>query len=295
MPEHVASTEYAVHKLSDGRILAYMEWGDRDGFPVFYFHGTPSCRLEAALASAAAKRFGFRLIATDRPGFGRSTFQKGRRFRDWPEDVRALADGLGIETFGVAGHSGAGPHLFACGTFISPERLKFIGALGPWGPVASPEIMKSLNALDRFYARMSQHSPWVMSVTFAPLGWCAKYWPGLFFHLMRSSVSAADKHRMRDESFVRHFRAMELEAFRQGSRGAAYEAFLSFRPWDFDIADVRVPTHIWLGDQDIFVSGLMGEYLERTIPGVSLNWVAGEGHFNIDNWHDIFAACASHV
>ena len=31
--------------LGDGRALAYAEFGDPSGKPVFYFHGFPGCRL----------------------------------------------------------------------------------------------------------------------------------------------------------------------------------------------------------------------------------------------------------
>ncbi|WP_421706693.1 alpha/beta fold hydrolase [Algihabitans sp.] len=278
--------------LPDGRKLAFLDWGDPTGFPVFYFHGTPSSRLEGAFADAAARRHGFRLIATDRPGFGRSDFQPGRRFGDWPRDVSALADHLGLDDFGVAGHSGAGPHLFACGAFLAPARLRFIGALGPWGPVASPAMTADLNALDRFYLRLSRHLPWVMRAAFAPLGWGATYWPGLFFGVMRASVSPADKAALSDKALLGVFRRMEREAFRQGSRGAAHEALIAFRPWDFDLAQVAVPTHIWLGEEDIFVPVAMGRHIERSIPDASLRLVPGKGHFNIENWDDIFAACA---
>jgi pimeloyl-ACP methyl ester carboxylesterase len=41
----------------------------------------------------------------ERPGFGLSDFQKGRKLLDWPEDVTAFADALGIERFAVAGNS----------------------------------------------------------------------------------------------------------------------------------------------------------------------------------------------
>lgn len=70
-----------VHTFADGRRLAYAEWGDPDGFPVFYFHGTPGSRLVGAFADEAAQARGFRLISVDRPGYGRSTFQPDRTFR----------------------------------------------------------------------------------------------------------------------------------------------------------------------------------------------------------------------
>ena len=295
LPDRIGEDGFTVFQLPDGRDLAHMEWGRRDGFPVFYFHGSPSSRLEGAFADRAAARHGLRLIAIDRPGFGRSTFQENRRFADWPADVCALADGLGVGAFGVAGHSGAGPHLFACGVHIDPARLKFIGGLGPWGPVATPEIRMGMNALDRFFTGLATRAPWVMGAAFAPLGWAARYWPDLFFLIMKSSVSPADKERMNDPSLIRIFRAMQFEAFRQGGRGGAYEAFIAFTDWGFDIADVKTPTHIWIGDEDIWISHEMGRYMEQAIPGVDLHWVKGKGHFNIENWDDIFAACVTHL
>jgi pimeloyl-ACP methyl ester carboxylesterase len=281
--------------LADGRRLAYGEWGDPGGFPVFYCHGTPGSRLEGAFADRPARSRQLRIVAPDRPGYGRSTFQPSRRFRDWPDDLSALSDSLGLARYGVVGHSGAGPHLFACGAFLPPERLAFVGALGPWGPVATPEIMAGLNRLDRLYARLAQRTPSVMRASFAPIGWCARYWPAMFVRLLEAAVSPPDKAALRDAEVRRVLRSSELEAFRQGGRGAAHEAGIAYRAWDFDLAQVRVPTHIWLGEEDIFVSREMGRYLERTIPGVDFRWVPGAGHLDVSLWDGILTACTADV
>ena len=55
------------HTLKDGRILAYKEYGQAGGHPVFYAHGGPGSRLEGAIFDEKAAEYGFRLIATDRP------------------------------------------------------------------------------------------------------------------------------------------------------------------------------------------------------------------------------------
>lgn len=293
LPEGIRVDEADFFTLPDGRTLAYLEWGDPAGYPAFYFPGTPSCRLEGAFADGAAKRNGFRLIAIDRPGLGRSTFLPGRTFRDWPADVRALADGLGLAEFGVVGHSGAGPHLFACGALISPNRLKFIGALGPWGPLATPQIRNSLNMADRVNARLAVYGPRPFVAAYAPLGWSAKRSPTLFSRLVTSSLPDTDQQNVRDAAFLRHFRAIQLETFRQGGHGAAYETFLLYRPWGFDVGEVAVPTHIWQGDRDSFIPRVIGEYLEQAIPGADLRWAPGKGHFAIEHWDDILAACVA--
>ena len=88
---------------------------------------------------------------------------------------------------------------------------------------------------------------------------------------------------------------MEREAFRQGSRGPAQEALMAYRPWGFDVAAVQVPVHVWLGEEDVFVPNAMGQYLERTLPDVEFQLVPKKGHFNIENWADILAACRRRI
>jgi hypothetical protein len=79
-------------QLRDGRQLAYAEYGDPNGSPVMLFHGNPSSRLSWGLIPGSPFRPRLRLIAPDRPGFGRSDFQPGRQLLDWPDDVCELAD-----------------------------------------------------------------------------------------------------------------------------------------------------------------------------------------------------------
>jgi pimeloyl-ACP methyl ester carboxylesterase len=60
--------------LPDNRKLAYLEFGDPRGQPIFYFHGWPASRLSGAETDVAAKKLGLRIISPDRPGFGLSDF-----------------------------------------------------------------------------------------------------------------------------------------------------------------------------------------------------------------------------
>lgn len=69
--------------------------------------------------------YGYRIIAPNRPGFGKSDPQPGRRLLDWPADVTQLADAIGLATFGVIGMSGGGPFSLACANAI-PQRLEFV-------------------------------------------------------------------------------------------------------------------------------------------------------------------------
>jgi pimeloyl-ACP methyl ester carboxylesterase len=75
-----------------GRDLGWLELGQPDGTPVFAFHGTPRSRLQLTLDKTSIRDAGVRLVCPDRPGYGLSTFQPGRRLIDRPRDVAHLAD-----------------------------------------------------------------------------------------------------------------------------------------------------------------------------------------------------------
>src|SRR5439155_19171014 len=105
-------------RLSDGRRLAYAEWGVSDGFPVFYFHGTPHSRLWCP-DEAATRSANVRLIAPDRPGIGLSDVKAARSYGDYPSDVVSLADALGIERFAVVGWSSGGADAGACAALLA--------------------------------------------------------------------------------------------------------------------------------------------------------------------------------
>ncbi|MGE9271462.1 MAG: alpha/beta fold hydrolase, partial [Verrucomicrobiales bacterium] len=99
--------------LANGRTLSYAEYGDPHGQPILFFHGWPSSRYQAAYLDEPANARGLRILAPDRPGIGLSTPQQGRGFQDWPTDISAFADHLGIDRFSIFGISGGGPYTLA--------------------------------------------------------------------------------------------------------------------------------------------------------------------------------------
>ena len=82
-------------RLPDGRHLGYAEYGDPQGMPLLFFHGTPGSRLRLSHIGPLARDVGVRVLAPERPGFGLSAFQPKRTLLDWVQDVEVLADRLG--------------------------------------------------------------------------------------------------------------------------------------------------------------------------------------------------------
>ena len=129
----------APSRRSDGRTVAYAVWGDPDGFPVLGLHGTPGLPARA-LAARRALRRRRRVLRHARPRRLREVGPPARPpVADEVDDVRAIADELGFERFGVTGGSGGGPHALACAALL-PERVVRAACLvgvAPFGPPAS--------------------------------------------------------------------------------------------------------------------------------------------------------------
>jgi pimeloyl-ACP methyl ester carboxylesterase len=85
-------------QLSDGKKLCYAEYGDPQGEPTLLFHGNPGSRLSWGLYPGSPFLQNIRIIAPDRPGYGRSEFKK-HALAKWPHDITELVDHLGIKKF----------------------------------------------------------------------------------------------------------------------------------------------------------------------------------------------------
>src|SRR2546428_7463178 len=102
-------------------------------------HGTPGSRLTRHPDPEIYERHGVRVVAYDRPGYGRSDPQPGRSVADAAADIAAIADELGFERFAVAGASGGAPHALAWGALLG-DRVLRVGALVTPAPSDSPDF-----------------------------------------------------------------------------------------------------------------------------------------------------------
>jgi len=277
MQEYRTETRYI--QLRDGRQISYCEYGDPEGRPVFYFHGTPGSRYEAEFSNPAGREYGYRILALDRPGIGHSDYVNGRRLLDWPRDIDEVAEQLEIDTFGVIGVSGGGPYALACCQAMS-GRLDFSVLMGSWAPVAEESALwNEMAPLDRFFGRLSRVAPWAFHVPFSFLGFAAKKLsPRGFIRSIDSSMSDADRELMSNEEMARFFAEDVKEAFRQGVRGPADDAITLYREWGFRVEEITVDVDLHHGKEDKFAPFSFAIYLDEKLPRSRLHPYPGEGH-----------------
>lgn len=268
-------------RLPDGRGLAYSELGDPGGRPLFYCHGFPACRLEARFAHEGASEAGFRLVAPDRPGLGRSDPRPGRRLLDWAGDVAALADQLQVDTYAVVGVSGGGPYALACAAG-APERIQAVGLVCALGPLPGSGDAAAMHWSASLALRLARRAP---TLSGAVHRWLTvplmTRFPDLSAALLGASGSEADRRVLADLEVRRRVRDNVSEALRQGGVGPAEDLALLASDWGFEPEDVNVPVRLWHGDADAVVPPAMGARLAERLPRSRARILHGEGHYSL--------------
>ena len=276
------TSETKIHTLEDSRELAYCEYGDPNGDPVFHAHGVPSSRLEGMLLDSAARTYGFRLISTDRPGIGKSTYLPNRVFLDYPKDIVSLADSIGIERFGVMGGSGGGAHTAVC-AYAIPERLNFNVTICPFVNFAEfPSPEAKLSNAEAFTWKLTQISPGLvfmmcslMGITVRTLGNRYEKWAATAANQipdMDGEVARSNPEKMKLMG------PATVEAFVQGGKGVAADTMIQYSDWGFRLADTKGKILLFHGTGDSLVPYEFGQYIAEQMPNCELHSLEGYGH-----------------
>ncbi len=270
--------------------MAYAEYGDLNGKPVLFFHGAPGSRLFHHPDDSVAAAVGARIIAIDRPGFGRSDFKPARKLLEWPDDVLELADALNLTKFAVLGYSGGGPYAAACAARI-PDRLTAVGLVSSIAPMEDPEMTKGMHGLGHVFLNLDRH--------LSPL---AKLGTGLVCNLWRDNPESYFKSQLDGlndseaaRALVPGIKAMLTadfrEAIRSGTQGITLDLKLLSQPWGFQPSALKPEVLLWHGESDTEAPVAMGKRLARAIPRCRAAFFPQEGHWAIYvHWREILTA-----
>ncbi|OBI41543.1 alpha/beta hydrolase [Mycobacterium kyorinense] len=265
--------------VGDDRQLGFAEFGDPQGRAVFWLHGTPGARRQIPTeARVYAEENHIRLIGVDRPGIGSSTPYQYDTVVAFADDLRTMADTLGIDKMTVIGLSGGGPYTLGCAAAM-PDRVVAVGVLGGVAPTRGTDaISGGLMNLGMMVAPLLTVAGW--PIRMAAVGFIRVIRPvaepALYVY---AHVSPEGDRRL----LVRpEFKAMFLDDLLNGSRkqlAAPFADVVVFaRDWGFRLDQVKVPVHWWHGDRDHIVPFSHGQHVVDRLPDATLHPIPGESH-----------------
>lgn len=273
----------------DGRALAYEQVGDPAGVPVFVLHGTPGCRLSGRHPDPARVRAaGLRLVSYDRPGYGRSGRNPGRRIVDCVTDVAAIADELEIGRFAVRGGSGGGPHALAVGARM-PERVTRVGCDVGGAPYDAADL-DWFAGMDPSHVREFE---WALAGEGTLAGELQREAQKALDRvdddptalLSDIELSASDRAVLDDPGVRQTLRASTHEMFAQGVWGWVDDDLAFIRPWGFDVQELQVPIEIRYGATDVLVPAAHGAWLAAHVTHAAVTIDEHGGHLSTPDQH----------
>ena len=281
----MASREHQV-LTPDGRELRVLERGLPGGRAVLVHGGTPNSRLMFDPDVVCAERHGVRVISYDRPGYGGSSRHEGRSIGDCAEDVRTIAQALGIGRLGVWGISGGGPHAIACAALL-PDLVSAVAVLAstaPWGA----------EGLDYFAGMGELNVEDIQLILADPVAARAKLegereevlalGPAELLAFLESLLAPVDSAAASGE-LAEHLVAISRSGLAPGCDGWWDDEVANLAPWGFALESIRIPVQLWHGRHDRFVPFAHGQWLARHVPAVDAHLSDDDGHLTLTRNH----------
>lgn len=266
--------------VGEDRRIGFAEFGDPQGRAVFWLHGTPGARRQIPMeARLYAEKANIRLIGLDRPGIGSSTPHRYERVVAFADDLRTIADTLGIDRMVVVGLSGGGPYTLGCAAAM-PDRVVAAGVIGGVAPTVGPDAIDG-GLMGNLGTRVAP----LLQVAGVPVGLLAS---ALIRFIKPVASPAADLYgRVSPEADRRllarpEIKAMFLDDLLNGSRkqlAAPFSDIVVFaRDWGFRLDEISVPVRWWHGDADHIVPFRHGEHVVSRLADAQLYPMPGESH-----------------
>lgn len=224
----------------DGTQIYYKDWGSKSAQPIVFHHGWPLSGDDWDAQMLFFEAQGFRVIAHDRRGHGRSTqTDHGNEMDTYAADVDALSTHLGLKHAVHIGHSTGGGevarYVARYGSKNEVAKAVLIGAVPPImvksesNPGGLPiEVFDGFRA-----AQAANRAQFFLDVASGP-----------FYGFNRPGAQVS-------EGIVRNW-------WRQGMMGgtkAHYDCIKAFSETDFteDLKAIEVPTLVMHGEDDQIV------------------------------------------
>jgi pimeloyl-ACP methyl ester carboxylesterase len=278
--------------LTDGRKLAVIEYGDKQGLPVMFFHGTPGSRLLFLEDDETSKALGIRLISLDRPGYGLSDPKPNRTLLEWADDVNEAADFLKLDKFSIIGVSGGGAFAAACAYKLA-ERLHSVALVASTIPFVNGKSPKGTMTANKIAFFLARKAPWLVRASYRSTKKLLEEQPEKFMEQNKKGnkhLHEWDRQFLQTEEQLKGLMIHMGEAFRISVDECVNEPVLLSKPWGFSFKDIPVPTDVWHGEEDRMAPAAEMKKAASTIPNCHTHFISGAGHFLTDDdqiWNGI--------
>jgi len=250
-------------KTKDGTEIFYKDWGPKDAQPIVFHHGWPLSADDWETQMLFFLKQGYRVIAHDRRGHGRSTqTAQGHDMDTYATDVAAVAEALDLRNVVHVAHSTGGGEATR---YVAQHGQKRASKLVLIGAVP-PTLVKTAAYPDGTPIELFDGLRAKLAANRADFYWT---FPIPFYSYNREGAVLNE--------------AVRQNWWRQAMMGAAnahYECIKAFSETDFtaDLKSIDVPVVILHGEDDQIVPVVNGRNTAKLVKHGTLKTYPGLPH-----------------
>lgn len=267
-------------RLRDGRWLSYSDVGARDGLPLLLMHAYGGARYTRHPDDSLLLAAGIRLIVPDRPGCGDADPQPGRKLADWPLDMAALLDHLGLDRFAVLGFSAGTPYALSL-ALAMPTRVLALGLAAPIVPIDHLTDLRHYAGSARLPLWLAGHAAGLLPTAMRGAVQQVRSNVHRYIEMQMAQSTTLDRQAFEDPRLRAAYVQGLLANLRRGPDDMADDLRVAFSNWGLDLARLSLPVQLWHGDGDRVVTLAGARQLASRLPSAQLQVLPGGGHFLI--------------
>ncbi|OIP99088.1 MAG: hypothetical protein AUK35_08945 [Zetaproteobacteria bacterium CG2_30_46_52] len=275
--QHSHASSFHILSLFDGRKLEYTEFGDPEGTPLIYFHGILHSREQFHPFSTYPEKHGLRIIAPERPGFGKSCMQKQRSLRNYTNDILQLAQHLNLTKFYVLGDGDGAPAALACANLLG--NFVYKAAVVGCMPDPTFEHMENILPFDRKLMAMAKSTPKSILNPFYRMILKAMRRNNNYYRLMFNEFCKADQAIISTPEHEKLFQSGMDNLLKENVDGFLDDYFSRLSLWDFSVGSTQTVVDMWHGEEDCISNINSAKAIAYALPRCNRHFLKGHGHY----------------
>lgn len=264
--------------LSNGKRVAYREYGDPEGQPLLLFHSVIGSSLETPIdVEPILRKNHYRMVIPERPGYGLSDAQYDVDSTEIATQFKALLDELAIKRVMVVGHVLGCVYAMA---FMHRYRQTVRRAVLLMPPSSdNPQFFKEMGPLYRLNNIIAFHSPSMYSLYSYMMIRGIRTSPASFSKLLARGLDEEEAKLVTSPTFKIRLKYAFSGPFRSVAKCVAREVTQLNAPWAFFESSIDVPTVVWHGERDNNLPVSLSRHVAKRLKNSRLEVSSSSGHF----------------
>ncbi|MCB0588064.1 MAG: alpha/beta hydrolase [Phaeodactylibacter sp.] len=264
-------------EVSGGRVVAYNLYGEEAHFPVVFFHGMGGSRNSIAIDEGWLRQKQWSVVSFDRPGVGCSGALPSYTLEQVAADAAALIAHLGHKQCAAYGWSAGGAFAMAFAVGF-PEMVDFLALAGTAVPAGDGKHRWWPADRMQWLAFTSCRLPLLARLCFRLAATRYSRNPESALERVVNRMSPSDRQLMQLPAVKALFRRASDDAWSRGGHGPFCDARAIGRRLSGCLDDVRMPVHLWSGEEDSVSPVGRAQKLSGHFSKATVHQVKAAGH-----------------